>query len=66
MMDIPGVMAVHVEISANCRATHGMNGALERGLLEVEKEYKNMMGYTPNEKAKFHLVLTVERPAVKS
>lgn len=61
MISINGISAIHVLITPNCR-TKGDDVAIEEALQKIREEFKKVASYDANKKAKFHIVLTVERP----
>ena len=62
-MEVPGMQAIHAVISDDCRKGRGDNGAIEEALDRARKELRACMGgWQQGRGAKFHVVVTVERP----
>lgn len=61
MIKIDGIKAKHVIIQPSCR-TRGDEVALEDALNRIREGFKEVTEYKANDNAKFHIVLTVERP----
>jgi hypothetical protein len=61
-MTVPGITAKHAVITPVCRANRGIAEAFDEAVRRLRDEY--LACQTPgNDRAAFHLVLTVERPA---
>lgn len=59
--NVKGIKAVHAIISPTCRANRGDEGAIDEALRRIKDEYTRLL-LPANAEARFHLVLTVERP----
>jgi hypothetical protein len=57
----PGIKAQEAVISPACRANRGVEGAIDEALRRIKEEYMKLQ-IPVNENAKFHVVLTVDRP----
>ena len=62
-MHIPGMTAIHAIITDECRSGRGDLGAIDEALRRARKELDLCVRGRPQGKgAKFHVVVTVERP----
>ena len=59
---VPGIQAKHTIITPTCRANRSIHGALDEAVRLLREEYGQLALLPANALAKFHLVLTVERP----
>jgi len=59
---INGMCAAHMIITPACRENRTPCAAFEEAVSRVFDEYMAIFNSTGNEKVKYHLVLTVERP----
>ncbi len=59
---IPGIKAKHKIVTPDCVKLHGGSKAMTIALGELEVEYHQLKWADANKDAKWHAVLTVERP----
>lgn len=60
---VPGVSAKHAIITDICRENRSDAGAFEEAIARLRSEYEALcQGWPVNNGAKFHVVLTLERP----
>ena len=63
-MKIPGAAASHAIVTDTCRANRGDTGAIDEALARLrEAALKCADGWDHGRGARFHFVLTVERPS---
>jgi hypothetical protein len=62
--NIPGICAKHAIVTPECRANKGHVTAFEEAISRLFDEYALINCYPENVDVKYHLVLTVERPAL--
>lgn len=63
-MNIPGITARHAIITDNCIAGRGEEGAADEALARCKQSLmESIKGWRGHSGVKFHVVVTVERPA---
>jgi hypothetical protein len=61
--EIDGICAVHAIVTDGCRANRGDVGVIDETLRRIRAQFESVLaGWAPGSGAKFHVVLTVERP----
>ncbi len=58
---IKGMQVTNVEINKNCRATHGIEGALQEAYKMIGHRYLETVKMDINKGATFNLTLTLDR-----
>ncbi len=61
--EIPGISAAHAIITDACRVNRGDAGAIDEALARAKNALGQIVeGWEPGKGARFHVVVTVERP----
>jgi hypothetical protein len=62
MTRVEGIKAKHAIVTPTCRKSKGQLGAGSEAVQRLMEEYYNLSELEVNKDARFHFVLTVERP----